>query len=107
MYSAIVESNLVNAEDFKFAGVKGFDRSNQKLLEYIEKKKTKRFKKGIEESESALYDLKDLLRGSIISDSADQTIKLVEKLFELDNIKVVSMKNGFEHEEGTEFDSTK
>lgn len=47
------------------------------------------------------------MRGSIISDSVDQTINIVDKIFQLDNVKVVSMKNGFQHEEGTQFDETK
>jgi hypothetical protein len=37
--AAFVESGLVESEDFMFAGVKAYERSSQKLLEYIDKKK--------------------------------------------------------------------
>jgi len=59
----LVKGGIVKAKDFKFAPTKLFERSKQKLLQYFKKLKTK------SEIETALYELKDLLRGSVTTDS--------------------------------------
>ena len=95
----------MKAKDFLFAGVKDYDRSSIKMLNYIEKNKSKMKQLGPEKFlQTALYDLKDLLRGSIITDSAEATEKVVGALFTLGNAQVVAMKNGFQQEVGKEFD---
>ena len=107
LIEALVESKLVKEEDFMFAGVKAYERSSHKLLEYIDEKRNKLLQKNENaEAESSVYDLKDLLRGSIISDSAAQTKQIVEKMFGLKHAKVVDMKNGFKSEDGKPFDPT-
>ena len=54
-----------------------------------------------------MYDVKDLLRGSIIIDSPEKTKTVVESLFKLDKAKVVQLKNDFVLKEGEIFDPTK
>lgn len=74
---ALVKSGLVHINDFKFAPTKLFERSKTKLLQYLEKKQNKDgdynnkdIKNALDElKETALYELKDLLRGSITTDS--------------------------------------
>lgn len=53
---SLVKSGIIKSKDFEFAGVKGIPRSKQKLLQYLDKK-------GEFDIETALYELKDLLRG--------------------------------------------
>ena len=106
LLEALVESKLVKEEDFMFAGVKAFERSSHKLLEYIDEKRTKLLNEGKTAAESSVYDLKDLLRGSIISDSAAQTKQIVEKMFGLKHAKVVDMKNVFKLKGDKPFDPT-
>lgn len=82
-----------------FASVKAYARSSQKLLEYIDKKKNA----GFAEAVSSLYDLKDILRGSIISDSAAQTKHIVEEMLKLQDVHVISIKNGFKDKKDKPF----
>ena len=105
LLDALVDNELVEEEDFMFAGVKAFERSSHKLLEYIDEKR--KLKEGKAAAESSVYDLKDLLRGSIISDSAPQTKQIVEKILGLKHAKVVEMKNGFKSKGNKPFDPTK
>jgi len=44
---------------------------------------------------SVLYELKDLLRGSVISYSVEQTENILEVLSSIKNAKVYLFKNGF------------
>ena len=54
-----------------------------------------------------MYDVKDLLRGSIITNSPENTYEVVQALFKLDKAKVVELKNGFVPKDGEVFDPTK
>ena len=97
---ALVHTGKVASKDFKFADVKAQERSSQKLLEQTEEIKADRTEKEIKGSESSLYKLKDLLRGSIITDSVEETEDIVEALLNLDNAKVYEFKNGYNPKEG-------
>lgn len=44
------------------------------------------------------------MRGSIITDSVDETKKIVDKLFNLENVTVFDFKNGFVPKDGKDFD---
>jgi len=73
----------------------------------MEEKKLQKQKDGTEGSESALYEIKDLLRMSLITDSPEETIEIVNAIYNLNNVQVVQVKNGFETKKGEEFDPTK
>ena len=44
---------------------------------------------------------------SLISNSPEDTIAIVNAMHKLQNVQVVQVKNGFEPKEGEEFDPTK
>ena len=66
----------------------------------MEEKKLQKQKDGTEGSESALYEIKDLLRMSLITDSPEETIEIVNAMNNLKNVQVVQVKNGFEPKKG-------
>jgi hypothetical protein len=90
-----VGTGLVAPEDFLFAPVKGYERSVVKLLDYTRDRKNALSGKGSRALASSLYDLKDLLRGSVITDSPKQTSAIFQALASLKNAQVVQVKNGF------------
>ena len=44
---------------------------------------------------------------SLICDTPEDTITIVNEMYKLNNVQVVQVKNGFETKEGEEFDPTK
>jgi len=93
---ALVKKGLVQPADFLFADIKGFERSNQKMCENLEKnKKKQKTEDAGKDIESTLYTLKDLLRGSVITDSAEETIRVFKVLTSLPDANVVQVKNMF------------
>ena len=83
---SLLKSGIVKSKDFEFVGVKGLSKRKQKLLQYLDKK-------GEFDIETALFELKDLLRGSIITDSYDHTEKVFNAIANLSLTKVVQVKN--------------
>lgn len=57
------------------AGVKGLPRALEKLTNYIEERK----KKGLP-VESVLYECKDLLRCSFVTETADDSLAIIDAL---------------------------
>jgi len=100
-----VKSGVVTEEDVLFAPTKAYERSEQKLLDYTKETQARLAKAGLTKPESSLYCLKDILRGSVTSDSPHQTKAIFAMLTNLPGTKVVLIKNGFANKKnGDAFD---
>ena len=53
--------------------------------------------------ETAVYELKDLLRGSIITDSPEETLRVFNAITSMQSARVLLVKNGFKSKEGKQF----
>lgn len=102
---SIVDNKIVKEEDFKFPGVKELPRSKQKVLNYIKKMENKFKTKGLSDKDiqTAVYELKDLLRGSIITDSPEETLRVFNAITSMHSARVLLVKNGFKAKEGKQF----
>ena len=99
LVTELVLSGQVREKDLLFAPTKQFERSSAKLQEYILKLRQKHE----DDVQSAAYELKDLLRGSIITDSPAQTKAVFATLTSMQHARVFEVKNGFRPKEGQTF----
>ena len=98
LVTELVLSGQVKEKDLLFAPTKQFERSSAKLQEYILKLRQKHVN-----VQSAAYELKDLLRGSIITDSPAHTQAVFATLTSMQHARVFKVKNGFRPKEGKTF----
>jgi len=103
--NALVESGVVKKKDIRFAPPKAFARSLQKLTEYSEESQARLAKSGCTRPVSSVNMIKDILRGSVESDSPAQTQAIFSVLTNLPHMKVMLVKNGFADKNGKIFDA--
>ena len=67
------------------------------MLDYIKRMEDKSKTQGLSATDiqTAVYELKDLLRGSIITDSPQETLRVFNAITSMQSARVLLVKNGF------------
>ena len=75
------------------------------MLDYIKRMEDKFKTKTLSDKdiETAVYELKDLLRGSIITDSPEETLRVFNAITSMQSARVLLVKNGFKAKKGKPF----
>ena len=75
------------------------------MLDYIKRMENKFKTKTLSDKdiETAVYELKDLLRGSIITDSPEETLRVFNAITSMKSAHVLLVKNGFKVKKGKPF----